>query len=282
MKVANKINEIKNKLWEPFFEIEWKALLYQMDCVEWMKKIPSWIIDTTITSPPYNIWKEYEQKLELKNYIDWTVKYIDLIYWKTKKNWNFMFNVWYLEVEDKWLCVPIPYLIWDKTKFYMIQEIIRNYWAWVACKNRLSPRNEKIIWFTKDKDNYTFNLDPIRDPNVKYPNQKKWWKLRCNQLWKNPSDVRQIAKVTSWANRSSKERAPHPAQFPIELIDRLVKWFSNSWDLILDPFIWSWTTAEVALSNDRLVVGFELSTKYLEYAKYRIINSLREKMNRLF
>ena len=282
MNNINKINVIKDSLWEPYFEIPGKVLLYKMDCTLWMKKMPAWIVDTTITSPPYNIGKEYEEKIDLEEYLNWTIDYIDLIYNVTKDNWNFMFNVWFLEAPEKWLCVPIPYLMWDKTKFYMIQEIIWNYWAGVACKNRLSPRNEKIIWYTKNQNDYTFNLDPIRDPNVKYPNQKKNWKLRCNQLWKNPSDVRQIAKVTSWKNRSSKERAPHPAQFPMELIDRLVKWFSNVWDLILDPFIGSCTTAEVAINNDRLVVWFELLDNYLEYWKYRILKAIQDKQSKLF
>ena len=46
------------------------------------------------------------------------------------------------------------------------------------------------------------DLDEIRDPDVKYPNQKKNGKLRCNTIGKNPSDVWQIAKVTSGADRS--------------------------------------------------------------------------------
>ena len=66
----------------------------------------------------------------------------------------------------------------------MNQEIIWNYGAGVAAKHYLSPRNEKILWYLKDKENYTFNLDDIRDPDVKYPNQKKNGKLRCNTLGK--------------------------------------------------------------------------------------------------
>jgi len=71
------------------------------------------------------------------------------------------------------MAVPIAYLLWDKVQFFLNQEIVWNYGAGVACKKYLSPRNEKVLWYTKDESNYIFNLDDIRDPDVKYPNQKK-------------------------------------------------------------------------------------------------------------
>ena len=125
----------------------------------------------------------------------------------------------------------------------------------------------------KNKDDYTFNLDPIRDPNVKYPNSKRHGKSRVNPLGKNPSDVWQIAKVTSGKNRSSKERTGHPAQFPNELIEKFVKGFSNPGDIILDPFIGSGTTAEMALMNNRKCVGIEIREDYCEIAVDRIKNN---------
>ena len=172
--------------------------------------------------------------------------------------------------------VPLAYLLWDKTNFYMMQEIIWNYGAGVACKYKLSPRNEKIIWYVKNRECYTFNLDDIRDKDVKYPNQKKNGKLRCNTLGKNPSDVWQIAKVTSGTNRASPERAPHPAQFPMDLIERIIKGFSNIGDVILDPFMGSGTVAEVALRNGRKVIGFETKEEYCEYSSHRVNTYLNE------
>lgn len=265
----DRLEYIKSKLGEPFFEFK-NFLLYNVDCVEAMRKIDSKIFNLTMTSPPYNIGKEYEKAMSLNAYIEWCTVWIDLIYDITKRNGAFLLNVGYLEVPSKGHAVPIPYLLWNKTNFYLLQEIVWNYGAGVACKKKLSPRNEKILWYVKDHSNYTFNLDPIRDKNVKYPNQKKNGKLRCNTLGKNPSDVWQIAKVTSGKNRSSKERAPHPAQFPIDLIERVIKGFSNEEDLILDPFIGSGTTAGVALENNRLVVGFEINKDYCKYIIKRI------------
>ncbi len=268
----NDLNDIKDILGEPYFENK-NFLLYNGDCTELMEKMPIKSINTTITSPPYNIGKEYEKVKTVAEYIEWCSSWIKQIYSLTKDDGALLLNLGYLEVPGKGRNVPIPYLLWNKTDFYLIQEIIWNYGAGVSCRKILSPRNEKILWYVKDENNYTFNLDPIRDPNVKYPNQKKNGKLRCNPLGKNPSDVWQIAKVTSGRNRSSKERTKHPAQFPNELIDKFVQGFSNPNDIIFDPFIGSGTTAEMSLKYDRKCIGFEIRKDYCEIAIDRITNS---------
>jgi adenine-specific DNA-methyltransferase len=123
----------------------------------------------------------------------------------------------------------------------------------------------------KDEENYTFNLDAIRDPDVKYPNSKKNGKLRVNTLGKNPSDVWQIAKVTTGANRSVEERTDHPAQFPEDLVQRMILGFTNEQDIIIDPFLGSGTTASVALQHNRYCIGFEINEAYCETAKRRIM-----------
>ena len=242
-----------------------------------MQKLPNNLVNLTVTSPPYNIGKEYESLIETSDYIDWCVKWIREIYRITSANGAFWLNVGYFEVKNKGLAVPIPYLLWDKTDFYLLQEIVWNYAAGVACKSRFSPRNEKLLWYVKNQQQYTFNLDDVRDPNVKYPNQKKNGKLKCNPLGKNPTDVWQIAKVTSGTNRSSKERTPHPAQFPTEMIERIIKSSSNWGDLVIDPFMGSGSTAVAAIENGRNVIGFEIEEKYVQIAQKRIESYLFEK-----
>lgn len=272
---VKKFQQIKRILGKPTFEVE-RVAIYQMDCLEAMKMLPKNMVDLTITSPPYNIGKEYEDLAHINDYLDWCESWITEIHRITKADGTFWLNVGYLEVKGKGLAVPIPYLLWDRTPFYFIQEVVWNYAAGVACRNRFSPRNEKLLWYVKDPKNYTFNLDAVRDPNVKYPNQKKNGKLKCNPLGKNPSDVWQITKVTSGKNRSSAERTPHPAQFPIAMVERMLKASSNKGDVILDPFMGSGSTAECALNNNRFVIGFELEEKYIGYAEQRIIGSMEE------
>ena len=274
MSIEN-FNRIKSILGAPSFESDGVAI-YKQDCLEGMKLIPSGLINTTITSPPYNIGKEYEKLVQLDDYLSWCESWMGEVHRLTHDSGTFWLNVGYLEVKGQGLAVPIPYLLWNRTPFYMLQEVVWNYAAGVACRKRFSPRNEKLLWYVKDPENYTFNLDDVRDPDVKYPNQKKNGKLRCNPLGKNPSDVWQITKVTSGKNRSSVERTPHPAQFPMALVERLMKSSSNIGDVILDPFMGSGSTAECALKNGRYVIGFELEAKYIGYAEQRLQNYFSE------
>ncbi len=271
-----KFEKIKSILGKPEFEGDGVAI-YNMDCIEGMKMLDQELVDLTITSPPYNIGKEYEDIANLDDYILWCKQWIHEIHRLTKQDGTFWLNLGYLNVPDKGLAVPISYLLWDKTPFYFLQEVVWNYAAGVACKKTFSPRNEKLLWYVKDHKKYTFNLDDVRDPNVKYPNQKKNGKLRCNPLGKNPSDVWQIKKVTAGKNRSSVERTPHPAQFPMEMVERMLKSSSNENDVVLDPFMGSGSTAECALRNNRFVIGFELNKEYIQYSKQRIKVFFEEK-----
>lgn len=273
---SSSFSQAKKILGTPSYENEGVAI-YCQDCIKGMQRLPNNLVDLTVTSPPYNIGKEYESLIETSDYIDWCANWIREIYRITAANGAFWLNVGYFEVKNKGLAVPIPYLLWDKTDFYLLQEVIWNYAAGVACKSRFSPRNEKLLWYVKNQQKYTFNLDDVRDPNVKYPNQKKNGKLKCNPLGKNPTDVWQIAKVTSGTNRSSKERTPHPAQFPTEMIERIIRSSSNWGDLIIDPFMGSGSTAVAAIENGRNVIGFEIEEKYVQIAQQRIESYLFEK-----
>lgn len=270
--------KIKKCLGNPFYENEC-GLLYNMDCLTAIKELnkAKISVDSTITSPPYNIGKEYETIQDNEQYLSWLTDIMSEVYDITSPSGSLLLNLGYFSVPKKGRAVPITYLFWNRLKFFMQQEIIWNYGAGVACKNYLSPRNEKILWYVKNMDNYVFNLDDIRDPDVKYPNQKKNGKLRCNSLGKNPSDVWQIAKVTSGANRSSKERTAHPAQFPEDLITRLVKGFTNKSNLILEPFSGSGTVAVVAMKYGRKFLAFELDQHYCDLSAKRI----QEEYNRM-
>ena len=244
--------------------------LYRQDCVVGMKALPAEILGLTVTSPPYNIGKEYETTLELDAYLDWSEEWIGNVFRLTAPAGAFWLNLGYVPKQNVARAIPLPYLLWDRIPFYLMQEIVWHYGAGVAAKAAFSPRNEKFLWYVKDSRRYTFNLDDVRDPNVKYPNQKKNGKLKCNPLGKNPTDVWLAPKVTSGTDRASPERTEHPAQFPVAVIERIVKACSNRGDVVLDPFMGSGTTALVAVQLGRPVIGFELSARYVEIAIRRL------------
>lgn len=246
-------------------------ILYCGDCQELMKVLQrsAFKVNLTITSPPYNIGKEYERVQLIDSYVSWCSTWIEQIFDITSENGTLWLNLGFFEVPSKGLCVPIPYLLWDKSRFYLLQEVVWKYGAGVSTTRRLSPRNEKWLYFLKNPTNYIFNLDDVRDPNVKYPNQKKNGIFRCNPLGKNPSDVWEFPKVTTGISRSSKERTGHPAQFPLAVVERLVRLSSRNDDVIFDPFAGSCSTGIAACGLGRIFLGFELDENYCELAVNR-------------
>ena len=254
-------------------------ILYHADNAVIMNKLENsdFKVNLTVTSPPYNIGKEYENNLSVENYIAWSKSWIQSVYNITKDNGSFWLNIGYLKVNGKGKAIPITYLLWDKIDFYLMQEIVWNYGAGVTAKKFFAPRNEKFLFYIKNEADYIFNLDEVRDKNVKYPNQKKNGKLRCNPLGKNPTDVWKFPKVTSGEKRSSKERTSHPAQYPLGIIDRVVKVSSNLMDVVFDPFSGSGTTGIAAHGNYRIYIGVEISKDYCDLSIRRFENYLKEK-----
>ncbi|MEI9477586.1 MAG: site-specific DNA-methyltransferase [Deltaproteobacteria bacterium] len=273
MKALERFSDLLGK---PYFEAE-NVVVFNSETINLMALLPSESISLIVTSPPYNIGKEYETVMDIPEYVEWTKAWTKEIPRVLTGTGAFWLNLGYVKFDDKAKALPLPYLVWDKIDLYLIQEIVWNYGAGVAGKKFLSPRNEKWLWYVKDSQNYTFNLDTIRDPDVKYPTQKKNGKLRCNTIGKNPSDVWQIAKVTSGTNRSSPERTPHPAQFPTDLINRIVLGFSNEDEIVLDPFLGSGSTAISCLQHNRKVIGFEIREDYCSVAAKRIKDFLYDK-----
>ena len=70
----------------------------------------------------------------------------------------------------------------------------------------------------------------------------------------------------------SAKKVGHPAPFPVELANRVIKLYSYVDDVVLDPFIGSGTTAVAAKQNGRHYVGFDISPDYCRLAEERIAN----------
>ena len=275
MGTTNAFNEAVSVLGRPAYG-NGDVAIYNGDCIAGMRAFPPGVVDLTVTSPPYNIGKEYESPLVLEDYLSWSERWIEAVHRVTNYDGSFWLNLGYVAVEGRARAIPLPYLLWDRIPFYLVQEIVWHYGAGVSARKAFSPRNEKFLWYVKSHSSYTFNLDEIRDPDVKYPKQKKNGKLKCNPLGKNPSDVWLLPKVTSGANRSSKERTEHPAQFPVSVVERIIQASSNPGDLIFDPFMGSGTTALVASKLGRKVIGFELSRRYLDMIVRRLEMDMEE------
>jgi adenine-specific DNA-methyltransferase len=260
---------LNRRIGKPFYERE-GIVLYNHDCVDGMGRMMAaqLVVPLTLTSPPYNIGKEYEEPRAIEEYIAWCKSWMEKIFDITSEHGAFWLNLGYAP-HPQGKAVPIAYLLWDMSPFYFRQEIVWNYGAGVSTKNSFCPRNEKWLFYSRDPNSYTFNLDAVRDPNVKYPNQKKNGKYRCNPLGKNPSDVWEFPKVTSGSQRKSKERTKHPAQFPLGVVERVVLVSSNAGELVLDPFMGSGSAGVAAVGHGRPFIGFEVREDYCEMAAER-------------
>ena len=238
--------------------------------VNFMRRLPDESMKLIVTSPPYNIGKEYEKRLSHEAYIAEQAACIAeaarLLHPNGSICWQVGNHVHNGEI------FPIDILLYPIFKQLGLQLRNRIVWTFghgLHCKKRFSGRYETILWFTKSED-YTFNLDPVRVPS-KYPNKKhfkgpKKGEVSGNPLGKNPSDIWDIPNVKS----NHVEKTDHPCQFPVALVERLVLSLTNSGDNVLDPYLGVGSSAIAALKHKRNAFGCDLENRYVDIAWDRI------------
>ena len=252
------------------FALSEQVVVYPGHCLDLLKDIPDQAIQLIITSPPYNIGKEYEKKLKLSLYLEQQAAVIQECARVLSDRGSICWQVG--NYVDAGYIIPLDtvlYPIFMDSGLKMRNRIIWHFEHGLHCSSRFSGRYETIIWFTKSKD-YVFNLDPIRVPQ-KYPGKKHFkgpnaGGYSCNPLGKNPGDLWTIPNVKS----NHVEKTIHPCQFPVELIERLVLSMSNASDWVLDPFLGTGTTIIAAIRHGRNGAGAELVQKYVDLAIDRI------------
>lgn len=247
-----------------------EVVLYAGDCLDLLDEIPNENIQLIVTSPPYNLGKEYEKKISLSEYISQQRKVIIECVRKLKREGSICWQVGnYVEKNEIAPLDIILYPIFNELGLKLRNRIIWHFEHGLHCSHRLSGRHETILWFTKS-DDYVFNLNPIRVPQ-KYPNKKyykgaKRGQYSSNPLGKNPGDVWIIPNV----KHNHLEKTIHPCQFPVELIERLVLALTNENDWVLDPFIGVGSAAVAAVLHRRRAIGADIVSKYIEIAEERV------------
>lgn len=257
------------------FSPESDAVIFNGNCLELLKQIPDKSVQLVVTSPPYNIGKSYEKKLNLKTYVkqqeEVITECVRVLAEKGSICWQVGNHV------ENGAIIPLDSLlfpIFNNLGLVMRNRIIWHFEHGLHCSRRLSGRYETIIWFTRDTKDYIFNLDPIRVPQ-KYPGKKyfkgpKAGEYSCNPLGKNPGDVWDIPNVKS----NHVEKTEHPCQFPVELIERFILSLSNEGDWVLDPFLGVGTSVVAAVRHRRRGMGAEIVARYAEIAKERTLGAI--------
>jgi adenine-specific DNA-methyltransferase len=169
--------------------------------------------------------------------------------------------------------VPLDALVYPifaaQKNLFLRNRIVWTFGHGVHASRRFSGRHETILWFTKGED-YEFNLDAVRVPQ-KYPGKRHYkgphkGEWSGNPRGKNPSDVWEIPNVKS----RHIEKTSHPCQFPVALIQRLVRALVKPNGLIVDPFMGSGTSAIAAALEGRRFAGCDANEFYVAIAHKRV------------
>jgi adenine-specific DNA-methyltransferase len=249
---------------------EISAKLIGGDATSELRRLESDSIQLIVTSPPYNIGKEYERKTDYAAYLENLNPIITELCRVLKPGGSICWQVGN-GVRDGEI-FPLDVLFYPIFKSHGLKLRNRIVWSFghgLHARNRFSGRYETVLWFTKG-DQYYFDLDSVRIP-AKYPNKKhykgpKRGLISGNPLGKNPGDVWEITNIKAL----HPEKTEHPCQFPTALVDRLVKSLTQPGDTVLDPFVGSGTTLVVAGANGRKSIGIEVSPKYVKIAYKRV------------
>lgn len=257
------------------------ATLYTGDRLDLLRQIPDEAARLIVTSPPYNIGKKYEKRINFTEYLRQQKATIQECVRVLAPDGSLCWQVGNHVAKDGEI-LPLDVVIYHICKRFHLK--LRNRIVWyfehgLHCRRRISGRYETVLWFTKT-DDYVFNLDAIRVPQ-KYPGKKyfkgaKAGQYSCHPLGKNPGDVWQIPNV----KHNHVEKTIHPCQFPIELIERLVLSLSNPDDLVIDPYMGVGSTACAAVIHQRRVAGADTVREYLEVARARVRLALGGKLRR--
>lgn len=236
-------------------------VIYHADSRD-MSGLPDSSVHLMVTSPPYNVGKEYDDDLTLG-------EYEDLLF-------SVMGETYRVLVTGGRACVNIanvgrsPYIplhslvigVAFRCGFVMRGEVI---WdkgasagtscAWGSWRSASNPSlrdvHEYILIFSKQ----AFKRETLNDTKRDSIGRDDFLEF-TQSVWRFPA--------------ASARRARHPAPFPVELPRRLIQLYSFVGDVVLDPFMGSGTTAIAALSTGRRYIGYELDRRYAEISETRI------------
>lgn len=238
-----------------------------------MKDIPNNSLHLMITSPPYNVSKEYDNDLSLNEYLNLLKNCFTETYRVLVDGGRACINIAnigrkpYIPLSDyvSKIMIEIGFnmrgeIIWNKSAGAGIST------AWGSFQSASNPIlrdvHEYILIFSKG--------------NYKRERDKEEKELRKDNITKE--EFIEWTKSVWTMNTESAKRIGHPAPFPEELPNRLIKLFSFTNDIVLDPFMGSGTTAIAAIKNNRNFVGYEINKEYINLANNRILN-LKEKIS---
>ncbi|MCL6486965.1 MAG: site-specific DNA-methyltransferase [Janthinobacterium lividum] len=245
---------------------DWVNRVYCEDALAGLARIPDACVDLILTDPPYNLGKDYgnaSDQQSVADYLRWTEAWIDAALPKLKANGSlYIFLTWRYSPEI---------FVMLKQRMAMMNEIIwdRRVPSMGGSVRSFSSVHDTIGFFVKRKD-YYFDLDAVRiayDAATKKARSRsifigaKWLEVGYN-----PKDLWSVSRL----HKEHPERADHPTQKPLEIIERMLKASCPPGGVVLDLFMGSGTTALAAKRCGRDFVGFELNPAYCAIIEQRL------------
>ena len=232
---------------------------------EEMKEIPDNSVHLMITSPPYNVSKEYDDDLSLNEYLHLLKRVFSATFRVLVNGGRVCVNVAnlgrkpYIPLSDyiSQMMIEIGFnmrgeIIWNKAASASPSTA---WGSWQSASNPiLRDIHEYILIFSKGDYKREINKDE-------------------KEFKKNSITKEQFIEWTKsiWTmNAESAKKVGHPAPFPEELPYRLIQLYSFTNDIVLDPFMGSGTTAIAAIKSGRMFVGYEIEEDYINLAIDRI------------
>jgi site-specific DNA-methyltransferase (adenine-specific) len=255
------------------FPVEYLNTIINGSCTN-MKEIPDNSLHLMITSPPYNVSKEYDDDLSLKEYLDLLKCAFSETYRVLVNGGRACVNVAnlgrkpYIPLSDyiSKMMIEIGFnmrgeIIWNKAASASPST------AWGSWQSAANPIlrdiHEYILIFSKGS--YRRERAKEEMPEKQNTITKEQFMEWTKSIWT--------------MNAESARRIGHPAPFPEELPNRLIQLYSFKNDVILDPFMGSGTTAVVAIKTKRNYVGYDINEEYIKLANNRIKNTIEESLN---
>lgn len=251
-----------NKFENTKYECNENSFIANEDSLKILENIEDKSIDLIFADPPYNLGKDFGNDSDSwkcrKEYLQWCYKWIDECFRVLKDNGTF-----YIMNSTQ----NIPYIdIYIQENYNVLSNIIWSYdSSGVQSKKKFGSLYEPIIMATKtSKAKYTFNSNDIL-VEAKTGSQRKLIDYRKNppqpyNTKKVPGNVWEFPRVRF----KMAEYENHPSQKPEALLERIILASSNIGDIVLDPFGGTFSTAKVAVMNNRKCVSCDLNYDYFK------------------
>ena len=228
---------------------------------EKMKEIPDNSLHLMITSPPYNVTKEYDENLSFKEYLQLLRNVFSETYRVLVFGGRACINVAnlgrkpYIPLSDyvSQMMMEIGYLMRGEIIWYKGAGagVSMAWGSWQSAANPvLRDTHEYILVFSKGS--FSRKKPEGKENTITREQFMEWTK----SVWT--------------MHPESAKKVGHPAPFPVELPYRLIQLYTYTGDIVLDPFMGSGTTAIAALKSGRKYVGYEDNPEYVRLIKERV------------